>query len=253
MQKDQPLTERKSWVCQSTWDFSHIYWSTIRTAPNGSTRARRPADAQTGSALVMATLDQVRAYEIHLTIAPLPTAHWPAFERYAASIGAKPMVIELARGQYRVQPMLTLGRTGELDDVIRFAQALAHRSAQLNYDVLRCKIEQDASACAASPDSSTCHYLEWHGRIVVAEPTRSRLAALCERFGGHLSNNAISGGDRRYVTLRETAGFASLAARVSALHIAISEHGWVISKQQWERVVYDSNLTLDLGWLESVI
>jgi hypothetical protein len=30
----------------------------------------------------------------------------------------------------------------------------------------------------------------------------------------------------------------------------MSEQGWEVGKQQWERVVYDSNLALDSGWLE---
>ncbi|MES3023049.1 MAG: hypothetical protein V4857_15870 [Pseudomonadota bacterium] len=189
-------------------------------------------------------------YEIHLTIAPVPSAQWPAFERYAASIGAKPMVIELARGKHPVQPMLTLCRDGELEEVVRFAQSLAQSAAQSNHKVLRCKIEQDAIAHSGH-HSGGHHYFEWHGRVVVSASARSQLAALCEAFGGHLSNNAIRGGDIRFVTLREPARLADLAARVAAMCSVLTEQGWVISKQQWERVVYDSNLTLDSGWLEA--
>jgi hypothetical protein len=191
-------------------------------------------------------------YEIHLTIAPVSAALWPAFEQYAASIDAKAMAIELARGEYPLQPMLTLARGGELDDVIQFAHALMRKSAQSKYQVLRCKIEQDASVNALPGDAGSHHYFEWHGRIVVAEARRLQLAAVCQAFGGHLSNNAVRGGDSRYVTLREPDDFSMLSSQVAALSIALNEQGWKMDKQQWERVVYDSNLTLDSGWLELV-
>ncbi|NHZ80278.1 hypothetical protein F2P44_13485 [Massilia sp. CCM 8695] len=189
-------------------------------------------------------------YEIHLTTAPLTAAQWPAFDRYAASIGARPMVIALARGVHPVQPMLTLCRSGELDAVIRFAQSLAGQAAHAGFEVVRCKIEQDAPADVMPAPGGRHHYFEWHGRMAVPEAIRLRLAALSDQYGGHLSNNAIRGGDIRYVTLRETGEHAALRRRVAALAAAIGAHGWLIEKQQWERVVFDSNLTLDHGWLE---
>ncbi|MDQ1833382.1 hypothetical protein [Massilia scottii] len=189
-------------------------------------------------------------YEIHLTTAPFAAAQWPGFDRYAASIGARPMVIELARGDHPVQPMLTLCRDGGLDEVVRFSQALAGQAAQSGFEVVRCKIEQDASAHVLCVQGGRQHYFEWHGRMVVPEPIRRQLAALSEQYGGHLSNNAVRGGDIRYVTLREMGDFAALRRRVAALADAIAAQGWVIGKQQWESVVFDSNLTLDSGWLE---
>ncbi|MCE3602535.1 hypothetical protein LXA47_02805 [Massilia sp. P8910] len=189
-------------------------------------------------------------YEIHLTTAPLAASQWPAFDRYAASIGATPMAIELARGAHPLQPMLTLCRDGGVDEVIRFAQALAAQAAQSGFAVVRCKIEQDAGADAIAAPGGPHHYVEWHGRIVVPEPLRAQLAALCARFGGHLSNNAIRGGDIRYVTVRETGEHIALRRRVSALVDAIGSQGWMIGKHRWERVVFDSNLALDHGWLE---
>ena len=189
-------------------------------------------------------------YELHLTTTPISHAEWPAFEHFAASAGAKAMVIELARGAHRLQPMLTLVHPGELDGAIRFAHALAQDAARSGYQVLRCKIEQDAAAGAFSEQAGDHHYFEWHGRVAIAEPMRAQLAALCQEYGGHLSNNAIRGADTRYVTLRETSQLSNLRDRVTALSLAMRVQGWETSKQQWERVVYDSNITLDAGWLE---
>lgn len=189
-------------------------------------------------------------YEIHLTTAPLAPAQRSAFARFASVIGARPMVIELARGAHPVQPMLTLSRAGAIDEVVAYAQALAGQAAQAGFAVLRCKIEQDASTDALPSGSARHRYLEWHGRVNVAPAQRMDLAALCAPFGGHLSNNALRGGDVRYLTMRETGRRAALRLRVAALSEALGAHGWDIGKQQWERVVFDSNLTLDRGWLE---
>ncbi|NHZ66650.1 hypothetical protein [Massilia genomosp. 1] len=189
-------------------------------------------------------------YEIHLTTAPLAGAQWDALARFAAATGAKPMVIALARGSHPVQPMLTLCRAGHLDEVIAQALALAGQATQAGFEVVRCKIEQDASPDAQALAHARHHYFEWHGRMLVPEPIRPQLAALCAPFGAHLSNNAIRGGDLRYVTLRETGGHAGLRARVAGLTGALAAHGWTLEKQQWESVVYDSNLALDKGWLE---
>lgn len=189
-------------------------------------------------------------YEIHLTTPALAASQWAAFGRFAAAIGATPMVIALARGMHPVQPMLTLCRTGTIDEAIAFAQTLAGQAAQAGFEVVRCKIEQDASPDATQVAGARHHYYEWHGRMVVPEPVRLQLAALCAPFGGHLSNNAIRGGDVRYVTLRDTGGHAGLRSRVTGLTAALDAHGWTIEKQQWESVVFDSNLALDTGWLE---
>jgi len=185
-------------------------------------------------------------YEVHLTIAAIAISAWEAFEQRAASLGGKAMVIELARGDTPLQPMLTLGKAGKLDEVVRLAQTLSHELSQFGYQVLRCKIEQDANA----NDEAAHHYFEWHGRLEVLEADRLRLAEFCQEYGGHLSQNAIRGSNKRYVTVRETDDFRQLALRVAGLRAAMSEQGWEVGKQQWERVVYDSNLALDSGWLE---
>ncbi len=156
------------------------------------------------------------------------------------------MVIELARGDTPLQPMLTLGKAGKLNEVIRFAQMLSRELSESGYQILRCKIECDAVAA----HEASHHYFEWHGRVEVLELDRARLALVCQEYGGHLSQNAIRGSNKRYVTVRETDDYPQLGSRVAALCAAIGEQGWEVSKQQWERVVYDSNLALDFGWLE---
>ena len=185
-------------------------------------------------------------YEIHLTVAAMATSAWQAFEQHVLSLGGKAMVIELARGDTPLQPMLTLGKAGKLDEAVRFAQTLSRELSQTGYQVLRSKIERDANA----NHESAHHYFEWHGRVEVLQADRSRLAELCQEYGGHLSQNALRGSTKRYVTVRETDDYPQLASRVAALCAAMGEQGWEVCKQQWERVVYDSNLALDSGWLE---
>ncbi|MGW8389403.1 hypothetical protein [Pseudoduganella sp. HUAS MS19] len=74
-------------------------------------------------------------YEIHLTVAAIATSAWDAFEQCVTSLGGKAMVIELARGHTPLQPMLTIGSPGELDEVLRFAQTLPNDLSQSGYQV----------------------------------------------------------------------------------------------------------------------
>ena len=159
------------------------------------------------------------------------------------------MVIRLSRGVAPLQPMLTFSLVEGTENIIDRTRALARQAAQSGFDILRCKIEQEASINAPIDYCGPHRYFEWHGRLVVVEALRPTLAALCQQFGGHLSNNALRGGDIRYVTLREPEAVALLASRVAALDTALRQRGWVIDKQHFERVVHDSNLSLDEGWL----
>jgi hypothetical protein len=190
-----------------------------------------------------------RTFEIHLTIAPIPEARWPEFAASADALGARSLVVVLARGSHPLQPMLTWHREGELADALHFANESAAHPALAPYRVVRCKIEQDGTD--ALVDAPTHHrYFEWHGRIEVDPSMRERVAEVCQRHGGHLSANAMWGSQARYVTLRGYAAQEELRDRVMACCAALADNGWCVGKQRWERVVHDTDLELDAGWLE---
>ena len=75
------------------------------------------------------------------------------------------------------------------------------------------------------------------------------LLALCERHGAHLSANALRGAAAtRFVTLREVGAAAEFERRVADLAASLQAR-WPLLKQEAECCLYDSNTTLDAGWL----
>ena len=189
-------------------------------------------------------------YEIHLTISPIERAAWPGLAACADAMGATPLVIELARGVARLQPMLTLRHAGSFETACQAAEAATAHPALMGHDVRRCKIEREISDPAPENAPDCVRYFEWHGRLTVQAAAQRALAGLCQTHGGHLSANAQRHSDLRYVTLREAGSGTILGARVACLSAALAEQGWAFSKQRWECVVFDSNLDLDAGWLE---
>ena len=182
-------------------------------------------------------------YEIHLTTDPIEAAQWPAFRAAAEAAGMAALVVALARGTHPLQPMLTLHRHCGPDEIRPAAEAAARHPALAPYPIRRCKIEQDAAV-----DTGPFLYYEWHGRLAVVPQDEDRLTTLCQAQGGHLSRNVLRGGMMRYVTLREIESRAALERRVAALSASLAG---TLDKQCWERVVFDSNLDLDAGWLEA--
>lgn len=211
-------------------------------APNPSVRHPSSRDDWRADSAIAA---QAGVYEIHLTTSPIATQALATFGEQAKQLGTKPLLIELSRGLHPLQPMLTFEHAGELGSAMARAQDVAAGAEAMGHTVCRCKIECRADADVAGP------YLEWHGRIAVAPDAWPALAALCREHGAHLSNNALKHSASRYVTLRGHAGLAALQDHVAALCHKLETQDWRFDKQQWERVVFDSNLPLDAGWLET--
>lgn len=192
------------------------------------------------------------AYEIHLTISATKSSAWSSLAAAGAALGAKCLVVELARGATPLQPMLTLAHHGSLTEARQAAETAAASPALAGQEVRRCKIEREISDRVPEQESAwNAHYYEWHGRLTVPPSARAELARLCQASGGHLSTNAQGQyGDRRFVTLREAGTEALLRDRVAVLSAALADRCWKFDKQRWEAVMFDSNLELDAGWLD---
>jgi hypothetical protein len=164
------------------------------------------------------------------------------------------LVIELARGDFPLQPMLTIQHDGTRLGALRRASIIAHRCKEHGYIIVRCKIEKPLSLQGASDTTFDAkhQYFEWHGRVTVEDAHRDNLIALVLPYGGHLSRNALRGSDKRYITLREPHNIADLQTRVARLQEVLCANDWEIDKQQWEQVVHDIGQPLDSGWLEEI-
>lgn len=196
-------------------------------------------------------LDPVIPFELHLTVNELNTTALPDFIKCCEENESKPLLIELSRGSFMQQPMLTKTISLKtLEEALLQATDLSARLNEKKFPVKRLKIEIPAY-CAdnwAGPQQAFIPYFEWHGKIPYSYP--ERLHELCEQHRVHLSLNVLKyDPDMRFITLREYGTYAFFLERIQQLTIDLNCHGWPPAKQQAEYCVYDNNVFLDNGWL----
>jgi hypothetical protein len=191
-------------------------------------------------------------FELHLTIGPLNNDLIDSFIDSCTMLDAKPILIELAQGEYLQQPMLTkLIHCKSLSEAQSTAIAYQRMLNKLNFEVRRMKIEIPANhynATAWETNASFSPYFEWHGKISFER--QEELLLLCEKHRVHLSLNALKDAQEvRFVTLREYGTQQQFQTRVDQLIKDLCDQGWPIQKQQAEYCLFDDNVTLDTGWL----
>lgn len=197
-------------------------------------------------------LQQAIPFELHLTVSDLPQNRIESFVAFCLAQEAKPVLIELAQGEYIQQPMLTkvlyCKKFVEAQHASTTYQSLLH---QEDFKVRRIKIEIPAYCATLGQweiQTSFSPYFEWHGKISFERP--EELLQLCENHQVHLSLNALKDAQEvRFVTLREYGSQSQFEARVAHLIQALRNRGWPIHKQQAEYCLLDNNIKLDQGWL----
>lgn len=195
------------------------------------------------------------AFELHVTVAALRARQRSDFIHVCELLGAKPLLIELARGETQLQPMLSkIVFAQHLHEAITFAQQLTHELDSFGFSGVRQKLEvatvdlQYLSNCDAS-----VIYFEWHARVPYQDVTA--LLALCEEHQAHLSLNAMANTDidktlkMRFLTLRRNQ-WQEFCVATAALRQQLRER-WPIQKEISEACLFDSNLNLDHGWLHA--
>jgi hypothetical protein len=199
-------------------------------------------------------------FEAHVTVG-CDERQIGALGAWAASQGLKFSHIVLDRGRVVSQPMLTLRGTAPLDAATSATEDLAAALGATGFDVIRVKIEmtpwsaevpvtdRDAVALGAS------FYFEHHIKLVLDTCAEmGPLALLVERHGAHLSRNARrirqDGLQERFVTQRcRMAGSATAERRLRELTSELRTRQHTIVAVEQEFVVFDSDETLDHGWI----
>lgn len=198
-------------------------------------------------------------FEAHVTVAD---GHGARFAEACKVLGVKCVAIELPDGETRSQPMTASFHHGPLLDVQREVVAIAQELVRRGFDVTRTKIEAHGRLLGApetdeearrAPSTS---YFEFHVKLALPGDTDlEALGRACKTVGAHLSVNAFKAPDakgmsERFVTMRAYAeGRRTAEARFAELCALLVARGHVIRNRIREYAVFDTNVTLDRGWL----
>lgn len=190
-------------------------------------------------------------FELHITTGLLPVKEVEDFASFCEDHEAKPLLIELARGEYINQPMFNkVIYVCTLDEALQTATEFSEQLIARNWLVQRLKIEIPAFHAGEwkTIGEQFEPYFEWHGKVQ-GHPT-PELNALCLEHRAHLSLNALKKAENfRFITLREFGNRDLFEQRVKSLAVSLTTAGWPLIKEVSEYCVYDNNVYLDKGWL----
>ena len=195
------------------------------------------------------------AFEAHVTVDAAFARD--AFAELCRELGAKCLLIELARGAHPTQPMTSTHHTGDVPSVLAEVRALEQRIAAAGFAVARVKIEADVTNEGIPVDAPGAPgtYFEFHAKLHVAKDL-DRLRELCIAHRAHLSRNELSpkqgeiAPGARFVTLRVyEAGRDRATAVFANLVEALVDAGYPVAATKAEFTLHDSRVELDAGWL----
>jgi hypothetical protein len=206
-------------------------------------------------------------FETHLTVACDDDQGVVRLDAWAREAGVKFTHVVLARGRVRSQPMLTLTGSGTAAEQLSTAANVVSDLERAGFSVPRVKVEAtpwtrgvprtDADAQALGPR----FYFEHHVKILCDADMDAAeleiLAALVSPHRAHLSWNArrVRGDGRaeRFVTQRcFQVGNATAEAALDVLRAALVGDVREIVALEREFVVYDSDASLDDGWIDEM-
>ncbi|WFB05971.1 hypothetical protein LRS74_02185 [Streptomyces sp. LX-29] len=179
----------------------------------------------------------------------------------AAELGWKYARIVLDRGRVPAQPMVTLRTAGTLAAARDAADGAVRRLREAGHRVVRTKVEaapwargvpgSDAEGAVLGPR----HYFEHHVKLVLEpDADTAAIVAVADRHAAHLSRNARrireDGRAERFVTQRcRLVGRDTAGRRLEALVSELGALGHEMVAMEREFVVYDSDESLDAGWI----
>ncbi|MFE5599620.1 hypothetical protein ACFQ8O_10570 [Streptomyces coelicoflavus] len=195
-------------------------------------------------------------YETHVTVRCPEPGEAERLGRWAAAAGLKLTHIVLARGRMRHQPMLTLRGSRTYAQESARAERTVERLRADGFRPVRVKIE--SSPWAAEVPREPCsdgRYFEHHVKLLLEAGTDT--AALAERVvphGAHLSWNARrvreDATHERFVTQRCHGVDAEGAGRALDGLLLDALAPLRVLEVEREFVLYDSDVSVDEGWLD---
>jgi len=202
-------------------------------------------------------------FETHITVCLNDSDKIERLQDWSIKHRLKCLHIVLDRGVTASQPMLTRHGKGNLTDELKTASNLSQSLNAAGFSVKRIKIE--ASVCNQGvPQSNTealhysfNRYFEHHIKLLL-EPSANTLtlSEIAQRHSAHLSRNVLrirsDNCYEQFVTQR-CLGVGAIEAqqKLQSLLDEIAPLGHSVIEVEEEFVVYDSNLEIDAGWIQS--
>lgn len=192
--------------------------------------------------------------EIHITTSALANKELDNFILFCQKINVKPIVIELNDAEVKQHPMISktvaVNDKAELDHAIN---DLKNAFLQAGYAVVRVKLEVELNEADNGkkyfPDYKGGYY-EWHGQV--REQDIKKISGCSSSKDVHISKNALRDRtEKRILTIRNSYKKALLLNKVKWLKRDLKKLSISISNEHYEYCIYDSNKSLDHGWIET--
>lgn len=198
-------------------------------------------------------------YETHVTVGAPDFRVLDQIRRWGEAESMKWTDIELDSGKTPSQPMLTFWGHDSLQEQHSRSAVVQQRIKEFGGEIVRVKVEanidnDDVPQTVDGPANSD-GYFEFHVKVLL--PASVDLAALrkiVEPLHARLSRNArrqrTDGRRERFVTLRVVScPRESAISQFEILKTALNQAGYETVETESEFVLYDSDRSLDSGWL----
>ena len=138
-------------------------------------------------------------------------------------------------------------------------QSVSDELAKAGFRVTRSKLEasprnDDIPENDTDVEHAAMRYFEHHVKLLLSHEDISRLQQIAQRHEAHLSRNAFVQREdllsERFVTQRcWKVGRKTAQRRLDLLLSELQQAALTVIESEAEYVVYDSNLSLDAGWI----
>lgn len=210
-------------------------------------------------------MEFVGEFETHITVHLNEIEEIELLQEWGVEHGLKCLHIILDRGLTVSQPMLSRNGCGDFANELRIATDLCQSLKAESFSVVRIKIEA-APWNQGVPQSNidalshpACRYFEHHIKLLLNISTDIvYLTQIAEQHSAHCSRNILRNRNddyhERFITQR-CIGIGRIEAqqRLQKLLDIIDTLNYLVIGVTEEFVVYDSNLEIDKGWIQSKI
>lgn len=190
-------------------------------------------------------------FEVHITINSILNSDLDQFKLFCQKIEAKPILIELPQGEVTQQAMISKVYGSTTIDIKKEIENLEIEFSKSNYEIIRTKVEVPLDFInkgrAAFPNYHGQYY-EWHGKVEFDD--METLKKSLKSYDAHLSNSSLKNQlNRRFVTIRGYHNERFFLNKVDVVKKALKRNNIKMIKDEYEYCIYDSNKTVDNGWI----